>query len=227
MRSIVLGVAMVMLLPVLLGDCTKERNSGPPMPLVDLHEKAKVAFDESSQGDRGAVSSTLNEISSIWTSFRPAAVDAGASARDIEDVDRSIEESVAALSDSVIAEELGRAANNINGSLIDLFPLYGQRIPTELLALQFLGREALLDLRQFDFGGVTVDIDTMATVWTSGRDALHDLGKAAEADRIDLWLRTLRQQNDAANTEELMKDLEAGIRLLDEVEASFAVKPED
>jgi hypothetical protein len=116
---------------------------------------------------------------------------------------------------------LARAANNVAGSLADIFLTYSPTLPPDVILLQYLGREVILDATQYDFSGTVADIDTMETVWTRLRDPLIDRGSSQDVEHLDMLLRTLREDLETDETAKLLEDAKHLLPLLEQIEEAL------
>ena len=103
---------------------------------------------------------------------------------DVQAVDGAIAALIAIVPTGSPAQ-LARSANAISAPMDELFALYDPAIPTAVLALDYLGREILLDGMDGDFARASSDLSSVSLAWRGLDAAVRARGGAPEAADFD------------------------------------------
>lgn len=192
-----------------------------PAGLLDVEGQAEDAYDKALAGDFAAVVIAADEIDSAWQAYRAQAVTDGATPADVDAMDTAISElrSVAASSTEVAI--VARAANAISAPMDELFSLYDPIVPPDILALDYLGREVVLDGMEVDMAAATADVDTIDTTWAGVRPIVVEAGGDVVAMDYDASITALRADIAAQDGPALVTEANAGLELVDVMEGVF------
>jgi len=192
-----------------------------PDALSAIEGDAEHAYDVALVEDYTQLAETAGTIDAAWTDFRPTAEADGASGTVLAGVD----DAIAALVDSAGLEEgaaaSGRAANGVSEFMPQLYDLYAPAVPSEVLALDYLGREVVLDGMDGDFTAAGSDVETLASTWESVRQAVLDAGGDAEATDFDASVELLRSLAAGDDAQALIDEANVNLELVDVLEGVF------
>jgi hypothetical protein len=192
-----------------------------PSDLTEIEGLAEDAYDKALVSDYSTVSTDATAIQEYWTAFREQATSDGASQNDIAALDSAIP----GLSDAAAAAEspvsVARAANTISASMDELYALYSPSVPTEILVLDYLGREVVLDGMEADLTAAGADTDTIQSTWDSVRARVIEAGGEKEAQDYDANITAIRDAISAGNADEVVNQANAGLELVDTIEQVF------
>jgi hypothetical protein len=194
-----------------------------PAALSSIEGTAEDSYDKALAGDLAAVATDAASIDAAWQGFRAQAGADGATSTMLAATDAAVATMVtaAAGSDGMAA---ARAANGVSAAMPDLFALYQPAVPPALLALDYLGRELVLDAREADFGGAVAHLADLQATWQSARSLIVDAGGAAAAASYDQSVASLQADIDAASGATLEIEAQTGLDLVDTMEQLFAGK---
>ena len=193
-----------------------------PAALQGVESKAEDAFDHALAADFEAVRADAAAVAQGWNAYRAQAEADGAAAADLAAMDVAVSAFQSAAADATDAVVLARAANAVSAPMDELFALYDPPTPPVVLALDYLGREVVLDARQADFAGAGVHIDALAAGFAGIRAALVAGGGAQQAADYDASVAALGAAVTAADGTRLEAEARAGLELVDAMEGVCA-----
>ena len=213
------------------GDGNSGDNSGDddtggsgeiPAELNSIESLAEDTYDMALASDFPAVSDNAAKLDSDWAAFRDQAKADGASDSVLTQMDQAVADlragSEAGFTDPIVA---ARAANAVSAPMPDLFDLYNPKIPSAVLALDYLGREVVLDGMEEDFTAATSDVDAIQSEWDGLRPSLVDAGGSDVATAYDDSLAALRQDITDLNSDLLIEEANVGLEIVDNMETVF------
>jgi len=191
-RSRVVALAI---LAFLAAGCAAEVKTGPqevPKELNGLEALSCDVFGFALKVDLEGLESASRRLAEQWSSVREIVIDDGASPKDVAGTDGAIARLRKVLDGRAERVPLARAANAVSLHLDELFGLYRPVVPAGMLALDFLGRELLLDGIQADFTSAAGHTDDLAATWGGLRDRVVGAGGASAAELFDGRVAELR-----------------------------------
>lgn len=213
---------IVGLVSALVG-CASATDTAKSVPagLTVMEAAAEDAYDQSLAQHFDDVTIDAQMIDEAWTAFRSEAADDGAPTDDLTAMDAAVAGFVAAAMDPTDALVLGRSANAVSGAMDELYRLYDEPAPPEVLALDYLGREVVLDGRQGDLSGAGTHIDALESTFATIRAALEAAGGGHVATEYEASIAAMRA--DVANNDltTLETDTNVGLELVDRMEGAF------
>ena len=198
-------------------------SSSLPVPdaLSAIEGDAEHAYDVALVEDYATLSETATSIDTQWGDFRPTAEADGASA----DVLGAVDGAVAGLLDAADAQggaaATGRAANAVSEHMSDLYDLYGPKVPVQILALDYQGREVVLDGMDSDFTAAISDVDAITTTWGGVRQQVVDAGGDQEAADFDASVDALKGLAAGTDGQALIDEANNSLELVDVLEGVF------
>jgi hypothetical protein len=220
---VVRSLMFIIISAALAGSCggVGERSNPVPAGLSSIEEAAEDAYDQALAGHFADVTTDAQTIVDAWQAFRPEAAAAGAPVEDLTAMDAAVDGLVAAAMDPTDAVVLGRAANAVSGPMDELYGLYDAPVPAEVLALDYLGREVVLDARQGDYDRATAQIDVLAATFETIRAALVAADGGEVATSYDASIAAMRADVMAEDATKLQADTNVGLELVDRMEGVF------
>lgn len=191
-----------------------------PADLTAVEGAAEDGYDHALAGDREAFGTDATLIAYAWNDLRWLVETDGAPASTIELMDSSVAALATAATDADGATVRARAANAVSGCMDDLFTLYDPKVPSELLELDYRGREVILDALDGTLVGAINDVQVMDDFWGAirGRVARQD---ADVADRFDQSLEELRSARDSQDVTATQDAANATLDQVDVIEDLF------
>lgn len=220
-------VLVVSLSVPLLGGCSAD-GEGPepgtgevPAGLLDVEGQAEDAYDKALAADLAGVAVVADTVDSAWRAVRPQVATDGAAGADLDAMDTAITNLRSLVGTSTDPVILGRAANAVSAPMDELFSLYAPIVPTDILALDYLGRTVVLDGKELAFRTAATDVDVIQATWAAVRPAVISAGGTAEADNYDVSISALRGDIAALDGAALVTDANSGLEIVDAIEAVF------
>ncbi|MCB9777881.1 MAG: hypothetical protein H6742_04900 [Alphaproteobacteria bacterium] len=208
------------LLPLALATaCTG--GSGVPADLEAIEGDAEHAYDVALVSDFAELATTADGIDSAWAAYRDTASADGASAALLDEMDVAVAGLLDVSGGSPTAVEAARAANAVSAPMPELYRLYDPPIPPEVLALDYLGREVVLDAMDDDFGAAVVDVDTVATTWAGLEPTVLDAGGDAEAADFSASVARMQELAQGTDAQALIDEANVNLELVDVLEGLF------
>ena len=204
----------------LLGACA---GSAVPSALSDLEGTAEDAYDKALVADYTAVSDDASALDAGWQDFRDQAAADGATDADLTAMD----DAIAGLGDAVANQssltdyELARAANAVSGPMDELFALYDDAIPADILALDYGGREVSIDAMEEGMGDALDDIGELEAVWSGVKQQVLDAGGDAEAADYEASLASQTELANGGDASGLLVESNNGLEIVDALEGVF------
>lgn len=198
-------------------------SSGGSIPdtLSAIEGDAEHAYDVALVEDYAKLSETATAIDAAWADFRSTAEADGASGAVLTGVDDAVAALVATSDLEEGAAAAGRVANGVSEFMPQLYDLYGPVVPSEVLALDYLGREVVLDGMDVDFTAAAADVETLAATWESVRSTVLDAGGEAEASEFDASVELLRSLASGDDAQALIDEANVNLELVDVLEGVF------
>lgn len=192
-----------------------------PAPLADIEGTAEDAYDKALVSDFAAVAAGAASIDGAWRSFRAEAGSAGAAAEVVSQMDEAVSGLVSASATPTDAAVLARAANAISAPMDELFALYETAVPPAVLALDYLGREVVLDARQGTLADATRHIDAIEDTYGTVRPGLLAGGGERPAAEYEASIDAMRADVSTEDAAALETDANVGLELVDAMEGVF------
>ena len=199
-----------------------EPGSGEvPAGLLDVEGKAEDAYDQALAGDHGAVVTAASSIDASWRGVRAELATDGAAATDLTAMDTAVGNLKSVAAASTDPTTVARAANAISAPMDELFAIYAPSVPPDVLALDYLGREVVLD-GMTAVASATPHIDTIQSTWTRVKPALLAAGGQTEATNYEATISGLRAAVTAHDGAAAITHAKAGLEIVDAIEGVFA-----
>ena len=171
--------------------------------------------------DYTAVADAAAMLDKQWKAFRATAQKDGAAAGDLKALDTAIAELIKAADAATSEASVARAANAVSAPMDELFALYDPTIPVDVLALDYLGREVVLDGMDKDWSAATADVDSIEAKWKTLKKSVTDAGGKTEAADYAASIADMRTDIEAEDDIKLIKDTNVGLELVDAIEHVF------
>ena len=211
--------------------CTSEGNEGEegaepgagevPAALLAVEGAAEDAYDKALLADYAAVMDAASLLDTKWSAFRGEAKQDGAAQKELDAMDAAIGGLMQAADSPKDEASVARAANAVSAPMDELFALYDPTVPPAVLALDYLGREVVLDGMDTDFAAAGADVDDIESTWAPLEALVVDAGGTTEADDYAASIADLRDDIAAHDDQQLVIDANAGLELVDSIEQVF------
>lgn len=145
----------------------------------------------------------------------------GATDTTLTQVDSAIADLLSISQSGDAISTVARAANAISAPMPDLFALYSPILPPELLAMDYQGREIVLDGMDLDFAAAQSDVSDLESTWQTVRQQVVDAGGTTEVDDFDASVANLLTMVDTEDAEGLMTEANVNLDLVDVLEGLF------
>jgi hypothetical protein len=192
-----------------------------PIALANIEGTAEDAYDMALANKPSAVAADAAELDADWKSYRSQAEADGATAATLSAVDDAIA-ALGAHSGADTPESLARLANAVSAPMPILYALYKPAVPTELLELDYRGRELELDGKAANLDTATTDLAKLRATWTSLKPAVLSAGGTTQAADYGATIEAMDSDIAAANGTKLAMDAVVGLELVDAMESLFA-----
>ena len=201
---------------------TTELKTTIPTEISDLESAAEDAYEEALKNNISDVKVKSSLMNTIWQSYRSKAANDGASAPNLNAVDLAINNFVVLMESSSDSNEVARAANAVSATMDELFALYDSPVPSNVLVLDYLGREVALDARQNDFVAAKSHIDTYAATFAIIRSEILAAKGSKEVADFEANVVYMLANVTAQDNLNLEINANLGLEIVDNIETVFA-----
>jgi len=219
-RSLLITVAGIVV--ALAVGCSENEPNQVPLDLSDIESKAEDAFDLALTGDVAAVRTHAVELSTRWDAYRAQATSDGVPSSAMSALDTAITQLTSVASGSPSVQELAQAANAVSEPMPAFYDIYDPAVPSQVLALDYLGREVRLDAMAGDFARADMDVNEIDSLWQGLRAQVAAAGGGSEASSFDASIATERSAIESSDAQELDNAAIDQLELVDRVETVFA-----
>ena len=220
MRRIVFAV-LVCLGPGLCSCSEEEAGSKIPATLAELEGVAEDAYDLALLGKTSAVQTDAKQLVSLWKKFQDDAKQQGVGSKDLV----QLGDAITALDDGSGTAgsdvNLARLANAVSRRMSAFYAAFDAEAVTELLDLDYLGREVALDGLDGVVMDAIADVDEIEALWSQIRARTVAAGGKQQAADFDASVTALRMAIAAKDAPMLVKRANAELDLVDEIEQVF------
>jgi hypothetical protein len=220
-QSLMLAVAVTL---AANAGCSSEEEPAAQIPagLESLESTAEDAFDLALAGDVAAVRQRAEDLSIGWASYRGQATSDGVSASAISALDGAITAVKDIAAGTPSNTDLARAVNAVSQPMPTFYEVYDPVIPSVVLALDYLGREVMLDALVLDFTRAAADVDQIDATWSALRAEVVSVGGSTEVTAFDDSISSERTAVGSSDGPGLEAAAVAQLELVDGVEKVFA-----
>lgn len=195
--------------------------AAPPDALEAIEGEAENAYDVALIEDYVKLSVSAQTLDTMWSDYRATAEADGASVEVLSAVDAAIAQLLTVADAQPGAAVAGRSANAVSEYMPSLYDLYNPTIPVEILALDYQGREIVLDGMDGDFDAAGVDVEELATIWDAVRQQVVDAGGVDGATDFDKSVERLRALSAESDAQALIDEANVNLELVDVLERVF------
>lgn len=196
-------------------------NGEVPASLVDIESAGEDAYDRALLEDYAAVAAAADLLDEDWAALREAGTVDDAPANALADLDSAIAALATAARNPVDAATVARAANAVSAPMDELFGLFEPTVPSDVLALDYLGREIVLDGMQADLDAAVGHVDVVQSTWDGLRTKVVEAGGSRETQDYEASIDAMRADIAAGDAAQLIVDANAGLELVDAIEGVF------
>jgi hypothetical protein len=202
------------------GEAAKESAGSVPSSLDAVESGAEDTIDFAHQGSRAKV---VNTVRKLQRSLGPASTDlrkAGVESDRIAALKARVDllQSVAPRGDF---DRVSLAANQISALMPEFFGRYDVPVPSDVLQLDYLDREAQLRSIVGDADTVKSAVDELSSTWSGLRRRVIDAGGRGLAARFTRHVASMRRLARRPESKALQKEAVVGLELVDELEHQF------
>ncbi|MCA9692669.1 MAG: hypothetical protein KC636_23925 [Myxococcales bacterium] len=205
----------------ILATLTLSCTTNPPDTLAAIEGEAEHAYDVALIENYALLSASAQTLDAMWRDYRATAEADGASAEVLDAVDTAIAELLSVADAQPGAVAAGRSANAVSEYMPDLFELYDPTIPAEILALDYQGREIVLDGMDDDLDAADLDVEALAAIWGTVRQRVVDAGGSDGAMDFDDSVEQLRALTAGSDAQALIEEANVNLELVDVLEEVF------
>jgi hypothetical protein len=191
-----------------------------PNSLVTIEAAAEDIIDFAPSGGWDKINKDVTDISNAWKAYQPQASQDGAS-QEIQDAMNSALSDLQAASASKDASATMQGSNDVSAAVVELFALYGPRVPADIGRLDVLERQVILDVAAKDYPAATKSLAKTMSVWKAVKPSVlaHD-GKEVAA-QFDASLEIQAVAVDSKNDTQLNNEARNGLEIVDALEGLY------
>ena len=161
---------------------------------------AEDIIDFAPSGDWDKISKDVTDIESAWKAYQPKASQDGGS-QEIQDAMNSALATLKAASASKDASATMQGSNDVSAAVVELFALYGPKVPADIGRLDVLERQVILDVAAKDYSAAKASLAKTMSVWgevkpsvleTMAKMSQHNSRKVLIHKLCD-WIRKITQ----------------------------------
>jgi hypothetical protein len=182
-----------------------------PNSLVTIEAAAEDIIDFAPSGNWDKIGADVTDIENAWKTYQPQADKAGAS-KEIQDAMTSALaelETASALKD---ASATMQGSNDVSAAVVELFALYGPKVPANIGRLDVLERQVILDVAAKDYSAAETSLAKTKSVWEEVKPTVLEHNGKDVAAEFEASLATqesaLEAKDDVALTNEARNALE-------------------
>jgi hypothetical protein len=191
-----------------------------PNSLVAIEAAAEDIIDFAPSGNWDKINKDVTDISTAWKAYQPQAGKDGAP-QDIQDSMNSALSDLEAASASKDTSATMQGSNDVSAAVVELFALYGPRVPADIGRLDVLERQVILDVAAKDYSAATKSLAKTMSVWKEVKPSVlaHD-GKDVAA-QFDASLEIQAVAVDSKNDTQLNNEARNGLEIVDALEGLY------
>jgi hypothetical protein len=217
----------LLFLGALLAGCGARPNrtehdvGGKPAALVDLEVTSEHAYDRAMAGDTAGMAAASTRLLDDWTKVREAANGHGTEDDILDETDAAVLAFADTARTSTDPLTLARAANRITGSLDELYAAFDPALRSDVMELDYLGRELALDGLASDLRHAATHVSLLDDRWMELRPLLGESKPAAD---LAIAVRATDEAVDAKDGAILRSRAEALVQRVYDLETALAAQ---
>jgi hypothetical protein len=191
-----------------------------PNSLVTIEAAAEDIIDFAPSGDWDKINKDVTDIESAWKSYQPQADQAGAS-KETQDAMTTALTDLKAASASKDASATMQGSNDVSAAVVELFALYGPRVPADIGRLDVLERQVILDVAAKDYDAATKSLSETMSVWRAVKPSVLEHNGKEVAAQFDASLEIQAVAVDSKNDTQLTNEARNGLEIVDALEGLY------
>ena len=196
-------------------------DNAVPSTLQEIEGLAEDAYDTAIMADHSGLSENVNEIDKLWQSFRSQAVQDGTNTAVATSMDNAVDSLKQLVNSSADSIALARSANAISALMSNLYDIYNPIVPSEILSLDYLGREIVLDGMETDFDSANLHVAELESTWAQIEDQIFDNGGTKEAKDYNESISTIRSAIANHDGSSLISEANQNLEVIDLMEQLY------
>lgn len=191
-----------------------------PNSLVIIEGAAEDIIDFAPSGNWEKISKDVTDISNAWKSYQPQAGQAGAS-QEVQDAMNSALTDLQTAAASKDATATMQGSNDVSAAVVELFALYGPKVPVDIGRLDVLERQVILDVAAKDYAAATKSLAKTMSVWKEVKPSVLEHNGKDVAAQFDASLQIQSAAVDSKNDTQLTNEARNGLEIVDALEGLY------
>jgi hypothetical protein len=191
-----------------------------PNSLVTIEAAAEDIIDFAPSGDWDKINKDVTDISKAWEVYQPQASKDGAS-QQVQDAMNSALADLQAASASKDASATMQGSNDVSAAVVELFALYGPKVPADIGRLDVLERQVILDVAAKDYTAATKSLAKTMSVWREVKPSVLAHEGTEVAAQFDASLEIQAVAVDSKNDTQLTNEARNGLEIVDALEGLY------
>jgi len=221
-----IALLSVMIGVMILSACGAKPISTPASPgalpnsLITIEAAAEDIIDFAPSGDWEKINKDVTDIESAWKSYQPKASQDGAS-QEIQDAMTSALAELETASASKDASATMQGSNDVSAAVVELFALYGPKVPADIGRLDVLERQVILDVAAKDYSAAMTSLATTKSVWEEVKPTVLEHNGKDVAAQFEASLTAQESALNAKDDATLTKEARDGLEIVDALEQLY------
>ncbi len=199
------------------------RGKQPPPELESLESGLEDAGEAARASNWNDAADRIARASSSWTALRPRVIGDGAPSSGVASIDDLVGRALrdVAARDAHATESDANAAGRL---LADLFDLYAQRVPSDVLRLDVAFRGAEIGGEYADWQEIAARVEEARATWARLRKVIQSRLRTSDpnvAERIEDAISRIAKAHADKDLTSVMKATEDALERVDDLEKSF------
>ena len=211
---------------IILAACGAKPISTPVSPialpnsLVTIEAAAEDIIDFAPSGDWDKIGADVTDIENAWKTYQPQADQAGAS-QEVQDAMTSALAKLETASAAKDASATMQGSNDVSAAVVELFALYGPKVPADIGRLDVLERQVILDVAAKDYSAATKSLSKTMSVWREVKPSVLEHNGKDVAAQFEASLEIQAVAVDSKNDAQLTNEARNGLEIVDALEQLY------
>jgi len=191
-----------------------------PSSLVTIEAAAEDIIDFAPSGDWDKINKDVTDIESAWKSYQPKASQDGAS----QEIQEAMTSALAALETASASKDASatmQGSNDVSAAVVELFALYGPKVPADIGRLDVLERQVILDVAAKDYSAAMTSLATTKSVWEEVKPTVLEHNGKDVAAQFEASLTAQESALNAKDDATLTKEARDGLEIVDALEQLY------
>jgi len=199
---------------------TPASTGAVPNSLVTIEAAAEDIIDFAPSGDWDKINNDVTDIANAWKSYQPQASKDGAS-QEIQDAMTSALSDLGTASAAEDASATMQGSNDVSAAVVELFALYGPKVPADIGRLDVLERQVILDVAAKDYSAAMTSLATTKSVWEEVKPTVLEHNGKDVAAQFEASLTAQESALNAKDDATLTKEARDGLEIVDALEQLY------